>query len=126
MCKSTLGHTCRGILKRPKEWPFEWKCTRGLLNHHGDLSRNNRVDRRAINIRGMSTLFRLKHRLRGPAKLWLSRVRDNRKARAREKGNRGISRRPSESLEGVGLAVEITHSAGALSGMRYAKSVASR
>ena len=96
-----------------------------MLNRRGEISRSNRVDKRGINAKEISTLFRLRHRLWGqPGDGCLESRTVERQGKG--KGNPKTNRRPSKNLEGVGLVEEITHSASALFGTRYARSVASR
>ena len=117
----------RGISKRPKEWPFAWRCTGGLLNRRGGLSKSHRVDRKGISKRELSTLLRLKHNLRGPARSMLSRVRDSRRE-AKERAGKGrdrTERLPSKN-RAASPAEETTLSASVQSGRKFRKSVACR
>ena len=122
------GHIYRGISKRPREWPFAWKCTGGLLICHGGISRSCRVDRRGISPRELSTLLRLKRNLRGPARCMLSRVRDSKRKARVVRASKGRDRRkrlPSKNRAASPVG-ETTLSASVQSGRKCRKSVECR
>ena len=123
-----MGHTYRGISKRPKRWPFEWRCTRGLLKRCGGISKSHRVDRKGTNKSELSTLLRLNHNLRGLARCMLSRVRDSKRearvARA-SKGRDRNERLPSKN-RAASPVEETTLSASVQSGRKFKRSVECR
>lgn len=63
-----VGAHVQGDLEVAKRMALHMEMYRGLLNRRKGISRNSRVDKRGINTKETSTLFRLKHKLRGPAR----------------------------------------------------------
>ena len=64
-----VGAHVQGDLEAAKRMALRMEMYRGTAEQSRGITRgDNRVDRKEIKTRGMSTLCRLKHRLRGPAK----------------------------------------------------------
>ena len=122
-----VGAHVQGDLEAAKRMALCMEMYRGTAESLRGTQQKSQGGQKGINPRELSTLLRLKHNLRGPARCMLSRVRDSKRGArvGASKGRDRTERLPSKNRVASPVE-ETTLSASVQSGRKFRKSVECR